>query len=240
MPLEHEIRTMSHVPPHGRASRRQSRVRVLGTTAFTATALLLLSACGAAPAAPSQPTVQAAATQVTGAAAAGASTAQAAASPAAATAVAAASPAAATAQAGAAPAAATAASAVGTVVGAIPSLPSPSPSPSPAAQLPVRIADASLADATPWLSLKNDGDAPVDVGGWRLQVGNATASLPENAVVEPGGSLTVHAGEGMSGDDELYLGSAGDALASAALPGVPVRLSDDNGAVIAEVTVPRF
>jgi hypothetical protein len=194
--------------------------------------LVALTACsGAAPAAPSQPTVQAAATQVTGAAASGAATAVAAASPAAATAVAAASP-----------VATTAAGAVGTAVGAIAGLasPSPSPSPSPAAQLPVRIVDASLADATPWLSLKNDGNAPIDVGGWRLQVGNASAALPENAVVEPGGSLTVHAGEGVSAGDELYLGNAGDALASAAMPGAPVRLSDHHGAIVAEVTVPRF
>jgi hypothetical protein len=81
---------------------------------------------------------------------------------------------------------------------------------------------------------------PIDVGGWQLHVGNASAALPENAVVEPGGSLTVHAGEGVSADDELYLGSAGDALASAALPGAPVRLTDDDGGIVAEVTVPRF
>jgi hypothetical protein len=213
-------------------------------------ALLALTACGgAAPATPSQPTVQAVATQAVGAAASGAATVQAGASPAAATAVAAASPAAATAQAaaspvaatvqaGAAPAAATSASIVGTVVGAIPPLASPSPS--PAAQAPLRIADASLSDATPWLSIQNDSDTSVDVGGWRLQVGTASAELPEDAVVQPGAALTLHAGNGMSSDDELYLGDAGDALASAALPGTPVRLSDESGRVVAEVTVPRF
>jgi hypothetical protein len=232
MPLEHEIRTVSNHPSHDRPASRRARVRWLCSAAIAVPALVALTACsGAAPAAPSQPTVQAAATQVTGAAASGAATAVAAASPAAATAVAAASP-----------VATTAAGAVGTAVGAIAGLasPSPSPSPSPAAQLPVRIVDASLADATPWLSLKNDGNAPIDVGGWRLQVGNASAALPENAVVEPGGSLTVHAGEGVSAGDELYLGNAGDALASAAMPGAPVRLSDHHGAIVAEVTVPRF
>ena len=230
MPLEHEIRTVSKRPSHDRPASRRARLRWLCSTAIAVPALVALTACsGAAPAAPSQPTVQAAATQVTGAAASGASTAVAAASPAAATAVAAASP-----------VATTAAGAVGTAVGAIAGLASPSPSPSPAAQLPVRIVDASLADATPWLSLKNDGNVPIDVGGWRLQVGNASAGLPENAVVEPGGSLTVHAGEGMSSGNELYLGNAGDALASAAMPGAPVRLSDHNGAIVAEVTVPRF
>jgi hypothetical protein len=216
----------------------------------TVPALLTLTACaGATPSAPSQPTVQAVATQAVGVAASGAATAQAGASPAAATAMAAASPAAATAQAagatvagtvqaGAPGAGATAASVVGTAVGAIPPLASPSPS--PAAQVPLRIADASLADATPWLSIQNDSDTPVEVGGWSLEVGTAKAALPVDAVVPPGGALTIHAGDGMSSDDELFLGEAGDVLAQAAMPGTPVRLSDERGRVVTEVTVPRF
>jgi hypothetical protein len=204
--------------------------------------IVALTACGSTPAAPSQPTVQAVATQGAGVAQSGAATAVAGASPAAATAVAAASPAAATAQAAAAPVGATAVSVVGTAIGA---LASPSPSPSPAAlapsgQTPLRIADASLADATPWLSIQNDGDTPVDIGGWRLQVGGASAELPDDAVVQAGTALTIHAGEGTSSEDEVYLGDAGDVLAMAALPGAPVRLTDGTGQVVTEVTVPRF
>ena len=124
---------------------------------------------------------------------------------------------------------------VGTAVGAIPPLGSPSPSPSPAAlvppvQAPLRIADASLSDATPWLSLQNDGATPVDVGGWRLQVGGASAELPDDTVVQAGSALTIHAGEGISSEDEVYLGDAGEMLASMALPGAPVRLTDEAGA----------
>jgi hypothetical protein len=197
-------------------------------------ALLALAACqGAAPTPPTKPTVEAAATQVVGAASPAAATAQAAASPAMATVQAAASPAIATAQAAASPAMATAAAAISAVG-------SPSPSPSPVAQALLRIADASLADATPWLSLQNNGDEPAEVGGWSLQVGTVTATLPESAVVQPGATLTLHAGTGMSSDDELFLGSDGEALAAAALPGTPVRLTDISGRVVSEVTVPRF
>jgi hypothetical protein len=228
-----------------RPSLSREWARYLTSTVVAMPAFVILSACsGAAPTAPSQPTVQAAATQAVGAAASGAATVQAGASPAAATAVAAASPAAATAVAAASPAAATAqagaASAVGTAVGAITAVASPSPSPSPAAQLPLRISDASLADATPWISIQNDGDAPVEVGGWLLQVGTVSAELPEEAVIQPGSALTLHAGSGMSSDDELFLGNAGTALVAAALPGAPVRLTDESGRVVAEVTVPRF
>jgi hypothetical protein len=214
------------------------RTRRLISTLVAVPALLAMTACGGT--APSQPTVQAVATQAVGTAGAGVGTAVAGASPAAATAVAAASPAAATAQAAASPVAATSASIIGTAVGSIPALASPSPSPSPAAQVPLRIADASLSDATPWLSIQNDGNAPVDVGGWRLDVGTATAEIPESAVVEPGGTLTLHAGAGMSSEDEVYLGDAGELLASAAQPGAPVRLSDGSGRTVAEATVPRF
>ena len=222
-----------------------------------AAALALTAACAGTPEPPSKPTVQTAATQAVGAAQSAGGTAVAGASPAAATAVAAASPAAATAQAAAAPAAATvqagapgagatAVSVVGTAIGAIPALGSPSPSPSPAALAPamgtspVRIADASLSDATPWLTIQNDGGTPVDLGGWRLQVGGASAELPDDTIVEAGSALTVHAGEGMSSEDEVYLGDAGEVLASMALPGTPVRLTDGNGQVVTEVTVPRF
>lgn len=211
------------------------------TSIFAVTALLASAACtGTTPEPPSKPTAQAVATQAVGAAQSGAATAVAGASPAASTAVAAASPAVATAQAGAAPAGATVSTIVGTAVGAIPPLGSPSPSPSPAAQGSLRISDASLADATPWLSLQNDGDAPVEIGGWRLEVGTASAALPENAIVQPGSALTLHAGEGMSSESELFLGDAGEVLASMALPGTPVRLTDGSGQVMTEVTVPRF
>jgi hypothetical protein len=207
------------------AGRRWLR-RSLISTVVAVPALLALTACGgAAPAPPSKPTVQAAATQVVAGA-----------SPAAATMQAAASPAAATLQAAASPAAGTAAALTGTVVAGA----SPMASPSPAAQASLRIADASLADATPWVSIMNDSEEPVEVGGWQLQVGSASAALPDSAIVPPGGTLTLHAGDGMSSDDELFLGTAGDALASAALPGTPVRLSDGAGQLIHEVTVPRF
>jgi hypothetical protein len=224
------------------------------SSVFASAALVALTACSGSPAAPSTPTIQAAATQAVGAAQSGgatvvagaspaAGTAVAAASPAAATAQAAAAPAAATIQAGAAPAGATAASVVGTAVGAIAPTGSPSPSPAallPSSQTPLRIADASLADATPWLSIQNDSDQPVDVGGWKLQVGSASVGLPDDAVVQPGSALTIHVGEGMSSDDELYLGNAGELLTAAAQPGAPVRLTDSGGRVVTEVTVPRF
>ena len=123
-------------------------------------ALVAMTACsGGAPTVPSQPTVQAAATQVVAVASPAAATVQAAASPALATAQAGAPAAIATVQAGASPAATTGAAIVATAAAGL--APAASPSPSPAALGPggaagaLRIGDASLADATPWVSIQN-------------------------------------------------------------------------------------
>ncbi len=221
--------------PDMTASRQPMRGwmrRSLISTLVAVPALVTMVACSGA--APAPPNVSTASTQVAAGATLVASpvaTAAAGAAPAIATVQAAASPALGTAQAAASPAMATAAAIMA------------SPSPSPAAQSgmgTLRIADASLADATPWLSIQNDSDEAVEVGGWQLQVGNATAELPESAIVQPGSSLTLHAGTGLSSDDELFLGNAGDALAAAAMPGAQVRLTDDDGRIVSEVTVPRF
>jgi hypothetical protein len=195
-----------------------------------------VAACaGGTPTAPAQPTIQAAATTAVAAASPAAATAQAAASPVAATAQALVP----TAQAAVSPAVGTAQSAAGTAVAAVSPIATALASPSPAAQIPVRIADASLADATPWVSLHNDGMEPVDVGGWQLTVGSESAAVPEGAVIPPGETLTLHAGDGSSSEREIYLGRSGESLAGAAQPGTTVRLTDDDGQVIAQTTVPR-
>jgi hypothetical protein len=204
--------------------------RWLITSLVAVPALISLIACSSTPPAlPSQPTVQAAATQVSAAASPVVATVQAAAP---------------TIQAAASPVTATAGALANTAIAAASpiatALASPSPSPAALGPAPIRIADASLADATPWVSLQNTGGAPVDVGGWQLQVGNQSASLPEDATIEPGTTLTLHAGDGADSDHEIYLGNAGIALVSAAQPGALVRLTDDDGQIVAQTTVPRF
>ena len=115
----------------------------------------------------------------------------------------------------------------------------PSPSPSPAVA-GLQILDATLADATPWVSLRLNGGEPQIVSGWRLEVGDQAVIIPGNAIVQPDDTLTLHAGEGRSSDREVFLGAESNALALAAKPGARVRLLDEAGAVKAETTVPRF
>src|SRR4051812_41201986 len=225
--------TISHAdntrPAQSRSGRDRPR-RWLISSLVAVPALISLIACSSgAPAVPSQPTVQAAATQVSAAASPVVATAQAVAP---------------TVQAAASPVTATAGALAGTAIAAASpiatALASPSPSPAALGPAPVRIADASLADATPWVSLQNTGPGSVDVGGWKLQVGNQAVSLPEDTEIDAGATLTLHAGDGADTDREVYLGSAGNALVSAAQPGALVRLTDDAGQVVAQTTVPRF
>jgi hypothetical protein len=115
----------------------------------------------------------------------------------------------------------------------------PSPSPSPAVA-GIQILDATLADATPWVSLRLTGGEPQIVSGWRLEVGDQAVTIPGNAIVQPDDTLTLHAGEGRSSDREVFLGPESNALALAAKPGTRVRLLDETGIVKAETTVPRF
>src|SRR3954453_8566657 len=52
-------------------------------------------------------------------------------------------------------------------------------SPSPSVPLArVEITDASLADATPWISVKNTTGDPIILTGWKLQVGSQSATIP--------------------------------------------------------------
>ena len=114
----------------------------------------------------------------------------------------------------------------------------PSPSPSPVAR--IEIVDATLADATPWVSIRISDGEPQIVSGWRLEVGTQSLVVPGNAIVQPGDMLFLHVGEGMSSDREVFLGAESQALALAASPGTKVRLVNTTGEVMAETTVPRY
>ena len=115
---------------------------------------------------------------------------------------------------------------------------SPSPAGAPAAR--VQITDASIGDATPWISLKNTTSDPIILTDWKLQVGSATATIPGNAIAQPGETVTMHVKTGLSSERDIYLGTDGEALVKAGSPGASVKLTDPSGELVAETTVPRL
>jgi hypothetical protein len=116
-----------------------------------------------------------------------------------------------------------------------------SPSPSPSVPLArVEITDASIGDATPWISLKNTSGDPIILTGWKLQVGDQTATIPGNAIAQPGETVTMHVESGESSERDIYLGTEGEALAKAGAPGTPVKLMDPDGKQVSETTIPRY
>ena len=208
-----------------------------------ATALAALTACTSSPA-PAPPTVGAIAT----AAASPVATAAAAASPAAATAVAAASPAAATAVAAASPAAATAAVAASPAVATACAAASPAAATvvagaSPAAATavaasPIRITGVQLGPSDVTVTVQNAGSAVVDLNGWRLRVGTATATIPAGARVAPGQSTTIHTAAGTNSASDVYLGQEAASLVPELRPGATVALVDAQGNVVGELRIP--
>ena len=191
---------------------------------FAMAAATALTACTGAPA---SPPVQSAATQVASPAATIAAAASPVASPAAAAAAAAASPAATAVAAAASPAATAAAAAASPIATAL-------------ASSPVRITGGQLSPTDTTIRVENAGTAAVDMSGWRLRVGTATATMPANTRVAPGQTITIHTASGTSGGQDVYLGAEAAALLSGLQPGASVQLVDAQGTVVSEFAVPRL
>ncbi|WP_435178978.1 lamin tail domain-containing protein [Halorussus sp. AFM4] len=59
-----------------------------------------------------------------------------------------------------------------------------------------------------YLVFRNDGEEPLDLTGWRVENADGrTYEFPEEFVLEPGRSVTVHTGSGEDTDEDLYWGS---------------------------------
>ena len=104
---------------------------------------------------------------------------------------------------------------------------------------PVKIAGAQLGPADTTISLQNASGAAVDLSGWKLRVGSATAALPGNARVAAGETATIHTASGTSSGRDIYLGQEATALMSGLAPGANIALLDASGNVVSEFALPR-
>jgi hypothetical protein len=175
---------------------------------------------------PVGPTVGAAATAVATAAQPAAATAVAAASPLATQVAAAASPAVATAVAAASPLATQAAAAASPAIATA------------ASAAPVRITGAQLSTTDTTITIQNVSGSTIDLAGWRLSVGQATATLPSGARIAPNETVTIHTASGTSTARDVYLGQDAAALMSGLRPGATVAVTNPQGERVAQFTLP--
>jgi hypothetical protein len=197
------------------------RCQTVAGLALSASLLVVLTACTQAPT-QAGPTVGAAATVV----ATAVQPAVAAASPIAGQAAAAASPVVATAVAAASPIATQAAAAASPAVATA------------AAANPVRITGAQLGASDATITVQNVSGSTINLAGWRLSVGSASASLPEGATIAPNEMVTIHTASGANTARDIFLGQAGSSLTSGLRPGATIALANPAGARVAEYTLP--
>jgi competence protein ComEC len=106
-----------------------------------------------------------------------------------------------------------------------------------AASSPVRILGAESNGTDSMISLQNASDTAVDLNGWVLQVGTASAHLP-SLTIQPGQSVTLHSTSGTNTATDVYLGADASALAQQAKPGARVVLQNPSGAPTTAFTIP--
>jgi len=114
-----------------------------------------------------------------------------------------------------------------------------SPAATLAAASPARITAAQISPTDTTLTVQNAGSAAVDLTGWRLRVGSATATLPGNSRVSPGETVTIHTASGASAGRDIYLGADAAALMSGLQPGASIALLDAQGSTVSEFVIPR-
>lgn len=107
------------------------------------------------------------------------------------------------------------------------------------ANAPVRILGAQSTASDSMITLQNSSASSVDLSGWELQVGSATAQLPTGMVVQPGQTVTLHTSSGSSTSTDVFLGGQATSLAAQLKPGARVILANPNGAPATAFTIPN-
>jgi hypothetical protein len=106
-----------------------------------------------------------------------------------------------------------------------------------AAASPVRINAVQTSGSDAAVVVQNTSPSAVDLTGWQLSVGGASAALPSGMNVAPGDTLTLHTASGTSTSSNVYIGGNAQNLSANLRPGAQVILQSPSGPVTA-FTVP--
>ena len=103
---------------------------------------------------------------------------------------------------------------------------------------PIRITNVrfGLPDST--IAIRNISGSSVDLTGWKLSIGTASAPLPSGARLAADETLTIHTGSGANTAGDVYLGPDAIALVPGLRPGATGALVDPRGDRVAEFSMP--
>jgi hypothetical protein len=103
---------------------------------------------------------------------------------------------------------------------------------------PIAFAGAKLDPTDPQLMLRNSGASAMNLAGWKLRVGSATAAMPSTAQIGPGDTVIIHFGPGTTSAKDWYLASEAASLMPGLRPGARVQLENAQGNVVSDFALP--
>src|SRR5207248_834658 len=103
---------------------------------------------------------------------------------------------------------------------------------------PISITDVRFGLPDTAIAIRNISGSSVDLTGWKLSIGTASAPLPSGARIGAGETLTIHTGGGTNTAEDVYLGPDAIALVPGLRPGATGALVDPRGERVAEFTLP--
>lgn len=112
-----------------------------------------------------------------------------------------------------------------------------SPSPSPAAAS-IRVIDLQLRPDDATATLVNTGSQPVDLSGWKVRLGDATVTLPDDIRIGGNERVTLHTAAGTNTEQDIYLDESAADLLTAWEPGSDFILEDNRGRQVTKIIVP--
>jgi hypothetical protein len=102
----------------------------------------------------------------------------------------------------------------------------------------MQITAVAVSSADVAITIQNSSGSPVDLSGWKLRAGSATATLPSGARVPANDSVTIHTSAGTSTGRDIYLGQDAAALLPELRPGATLALLDAQGNTVTEFRLP--
>ena len=104
---------------------------------------------------------------------------------------------------------------------------------------PVQIVGVKADPADPAIRVQNSSSVVVDLSGFTLRVGDASMVLPQNVVVQPGETVTLHLITGANNTrTDIYLGQAATTVLTGIRAGARVALVNNQGQAVAQFTIP--